>query len=82
MILSPNDADTTELVLAGNFSGVKPEEGRYDANHGLLLQAQGGQLNVKDNASAGLHLQGDVRQVATARSVDGKKLLIVGEEQQ
>ena len=73
----PNDADTTELVLAGNFSGVKPEEGRYDANHGLVLQAQGGQLNVKDDASVGLHLQGDVRQVATVRSVDGKKILIV-----
>ena len=73
----PNDANTAEFVLAGNFSGVKPEEGRYDANHGLVLQAQGDQLGVKDDASAGLHLQGDVRQVATARSVDGKKLLIV-----
>jgi hypothetical protein len=73
----PNDADTAEFVLAGNFSGVKPEEGRYDANHGLLLQAQDGQLRVKNRAAVGLHLQGDVRQVATARSVDGKKLLIV-----
>ncbi len=32
-----DSSETDQFVLAGNFSGVKPEEGRYDANHGLLL---------------------------------------------
>ena len=71
------DTDTVQFVLAGNFSGVKPEEGRYDANHGLLLKEEDGKLVSAPNQRAGLRINGEVRKVATARSVNGKKLLIV-----
>jgi len=30
-----------DLVTAGNFSGVTPLEGRYDASYGLLLHGDG-----------------------------------------
>ena len=68
---------TTGFVLAGNFSGVKPEEGRYDANHGLLLKVADGTLVTVANRKTGLHIDGEARKIATARSVEGKKLLIV-----
>ena len=71
----------TEWIVAGNFSGVKPEEGRYDANHGLLLKQEAGRLVTADQ-STGLHIQGDVRKLATAQSVGGKKLLIVARNNQ
>ena len=74
---SQDNTDTIEFVLAGNFSGVKPEEGRYDANHGLLLQTENGELTIEDTPATGLDIRGEVRQLATARSVEGKKLLIV-----
>lgn len=67
--------NTVEIVAAGNFSGVKPEEGRYDANRGLLLEYTNGKLKVKP--SSGLKIDGEVRQMATARTVGGKKLLIL-----
>lgn len=66
---------TSEVVVAGNFSGVKPEEGRYDANRGLLLEYTNSKFKVKP--SSGLKTDGEVRQMATARTVDGKKLLIL-----
>ena len=69
--------DTLAFVLAGNFSGVKPEEGRYDANHGLELRMEDGQWITRNQSTTGLNIRGEVRQLATARSVDGKKLLIV-----
>ena len=72
-----DEADTTEFVLAGNFSGVKPEEGRYDANHGLVMEVEDGELVMESNQITGLNIRGEVRQLATARSVGGKKLLIV-----
>ncbi len=72
-----SETDTLAFVLAGNFSGVKPEEGRYDANHGLALRMDGGQWVTGNRQATGLNIRGEVRQLATARTVNGKKLLIV-----
>ncbi|MEM9833677.1 MAG: VCBS repeat-containing protein [Bacteroidota bacterium] len=75
-IISGSFLGDDELVAGGNFSGVKPEEGRYDANPGLLLKQQNGDfVAVKQNT--GLNIDGEVRQMATARTVNGNKLLIV-----
>ncbi len=67
----------TSFVLAGNFSGVKPEEGRYDANPGLLLRTVNDQWQALDQPTTGLAIRGDARQLATVRSANGKKLLMV-----
>ena len=74
---NPGNVDTTELVLAGNFSGVKPEEGRYDANQGLLLHEEDGKLVMTNNQQTGLRIDGEARKIATARTANDKKLLIV-----
>ncbi|WKN40783.1 VCBS repeat-containing protein [Tunicatimonas pelagia] len=64
-----------ELVLAGNFSGVRPEEGRYDANPGLMMSFGNGQFHNKP--ANGLSISGEVRDMAVARSVGTKRLLII-----
>ena len=69
--------DITELLMAGNFSGVKPEEGRYDAHTGLILKMNGDKPEVIPYSETGLTIKGDVRKMAFARSVGGKKILIV-----
>ena len=68
--------ETTRWVVAGNFSGVKPEEGRYDANHGVLLQAEGERL-VTLSHSTGLRIEGDARKLGTLRTTGDRKLLMV-----
>ncbi|MEK6476287.1 VCBS repeat-containing protein [Catalinimonas sp. 4WD22] len=67
----------TDYVMAGNFSGVKPEEGRYDANTGLMLKAEDGQLLVVKGNKSGLHIDGEVRKMEVAKTIGNKKLLIV-----
>ncbi|MEX2336586.1 MAG: FG-GAP-like repeat-containing protein [Fulvivirga sp.] len=70
--------ETPEFLFTGNFSGVMPEEGIYDANHGVLLQidATGG-LKILSGAQTGLDIKGDVKAVYTLRTSGDKKLLII-----
>ena len=55
----------TDLILAGNMLTSETETVRYDAGHGLVLQgrADGGHTPVRPLQS-GLHLQGDVKDLA------------------
>jgi len=67
------------VIMGGNFSGVKPEEGRYDANSGLIMYP--GKNNKGDMTvpplQAGLDFDGEVRQIALANGANGRKILIV-----
>lgn len=58
----------------GNFFGVKPEEGRYDANFGALLRVTpGGVLEWAGD----LGVRGEVRKAKVAQGKGGKKFLIL-----
>jgi hypothetical protein len=72
-----NQDGVEEFIMAGNFSGVKPEEGRYDANSGLIMQFGKEGTKIIPYADTGLQIEGEARQVAIARAADGKKVLIV-----
>ncbi|WP_456064493.1 VCBS repeat-containing protein [Catalinimonas niigatensis] len=72
-----NQDAQTDYVLSGNFSGVKPEEGRYDANSGILLKEVDGHLSVVKGEKTGLQIDGEVRKMQVARTIGNKKLLIV-----
>src|SRR2546422_5069968 len=59
-----------DLVTAGNFSGVTPVEGRYDASYGLLLHGDGGGgggFVAVDMERGGLAVDGAVPALALAR---------------
>ncbi len=68
----------TDLIVAGNFSGVTPAEGRYDASYGLLLQGDGhGGFKAVDMERSGLAIDGQVRHMAFLRRANGDRLIVV-----
>ena len=68
----------TDLILAGNFSGVTPVEGRYDASYGLFLRGDGrGGFAAVDMEQSGLAIDGQVRHLAWLHHANGARLLVV-----
>src|SRR6267142_3382501 len=67
-----------DLVIAGNFSGVTPLEGRYDASYGLFLDGDGrGGFNAVDMEQSGLAIDGQVRHMAFLKRANGDRLIVV-----
>jgi hypothetical protein len=67
-----------DIICGGNFYGVLPYEGRYDASAGaLLLQNKNGQFNSLDYRSSGLLLNGEVRDIKLLRTRSGKTYYLV-----
>ena len=68
----------TDLVLGGNFSGVTPVRGRYDASYGLLLRGDGtGGFAAVDMDASHLMVEGEVRRMKPLRAANGDRLIIV-----
>lgn len=70
-----------DLLLSGNFYGTKSEEGRYDANHGLLIKIEADrQFRVMPSSQTGLNIKGAVNQAtlmnAAGNSAGGKKRVV------
>jgi hypothetical protein len=77
----PGDFDgdgNTDLVVAGNFLGVPPKLGRYDASYGVLLRGDGaGSLAAVDLEASNLVIEGQVRDLEWLRHADGNPLIVV-----
>ncbi len=64
---------TTDLLLGGNFHGVPPMYGRYDAGYGLLLRGLGGgRFAAVDLAASGVSIDGEVRDLKVVRGPGGE----------
>ncbi len=60
------------LLAGGNFSGVLPYEGRYDADYGdVLLNESGGNLKYISPVSSGFLLRGEVRDIKAIKTARG-----------
>jgi hypothetical protein len=68
-----------DIFLAGNFFGLKPQTGRFDASYGttLLNDGNNGFSYIRPNES-GLFIKGEARDVATVRLANGDSCIIVG----
>ena len=67
-----------DLIVAGNFFGVTPVQGRYDASYGLLLQGDGtGRFHAVDMERSGLVIDGQVRHMALLRRANGDRVIVV-----
>ncbi len=77
----PGDVDgdgNTDLVVAGNFLGVPPVRGRYDAGYGVLLRGDGaGGFVAMDLEASNLVIEGEARALKWLRAADGGRLLVV-----
>ena len=67
-----------DLLLGGNFYGVTPVQGRYDASYGQLLRGDGtGQFAPVDLEASGVVIEGQVRRMAFVRRANGERLIVV-----
>ncbi|MFN2563914.1 MAG: FG-GAP-like repeat-containing protein, partial [Gemmatimonadaceae bacterium] len=67
-----------DLLLAGNFYGVTPVRGRYDASYGLLLRGAGdGRFTPVDLEDSNLVIEGQVRDMKHVRHAGGGRLIAV-----
>lgn len=67
-----------DLVLGGNFHGVAPIEGRYDASYGLLLSGDGkGGFAPVDLEASGLIIEGQVRHLELLEGAKGQRFIVV-----
>jgi hypothetical protein len=61
-----------DLLLGGNFFGVPPAQGRYDASHGVLLRGDGhGRFVSMDAPHSGLEIDGQIRRMREVRTPNG-----------
>jgi hypothetical protein len=69
----------TDILLAGNFYGVTPMFGRYDASYGVLLRGTGGgggNFAPVDMEKSGVAIDGEVRHIKALRTVGGGRLIV------
>ncbi len=80
MAFLPTDADgdsKLDLLVGGNFYGVNPYQGRYDASYGLVLRGDGkGGFAPLTFAQSGFLLDGEVRDLKTVRTAKGPLVLV------
>jgi hypothetical protein len=65
------------LLGGGNFYGVLPYEGRYDASNLWLLQWDKDNWHTHAPGMPGFYLPGEVRDIKRARSINGSVYFIV-----
>lgn len=67
-----------DLLLGGNFYGVTPVYGRYDAGYGLLLRGAGdGSFSSVDMWTSGVRVDGEVRALVLVRGAGGRESVAV-----
>ena len=72
-----NGDGKTDLFLGGNFYGLKPEMGRFDASYGTtLLGRDSGNLSWMKPSLSGLFVEGEVRDIKSLKTRDGNNILV------
>jgi len=67
-----------DLLSGGNFYGVAPDQGRYDASYGSLLLGDGtGAFASVTLQNSGFVVTGEVRQIKTLQTASGEVRVIV-----
>ena len=73
-----NKDGKTDIISAGNFYGVLPYEGRYDAGFGnVLVNGGNNHFNVLSPYQSGFLVTGEVRDVKKIKLANGSKCLLV-----
>jgi hypothetical protein len=67
-----------DIVLGGNLFAIKPEIGRYDALHGLVLQGDGkGNFKALTSTQSGILVAGEIRHISILKNKDAKMLGLI-----
>ena len=66
-----------DLFLAGNFYGLKPQGGRFDASYGTTLMSDAKhQLHYVKPAASGLFVRGEVRDILPVKTARGECIIV------
>jgi hypothetical protein len=66
-----------DMVLGGNFYGVPPEQGRYDASYGSVLLGDGkGTFESANLQDSGFIITGEVRAIKPLQTATGETLVM------
>jgi hypothetical protein len=67
-----------DIILGGNLFAIKPEIGRYDALHGLVLQGDGkGSFKAVSSQQSGINITGEVRHISMINNKNKRVLAFV-----
>jgi enediyne biosynthesis protein E4 len=78
LIEDVNTDGFSDIVLGGNLFAVKPEIGRYDALHGLVLSGNGrGDFKPVSPLESGFRLRGEIRHIGILKNKSEKVLAAV-----
>jgi hypothetical protein len=67
-----------DLLVGGNFYGVPPVLGRYDASYGLVLRGKGdGRFEPVSMEESGVAIDGQVRRIKSLRGAKGQRLIVI-----
>ncbi|MCH8023875.1 MAG: VCBS repeat-containing protein [Candidatus Marinimicrobia bacterium] len=67
-----------DMLLGGNFYGVPPDQGRYDAGYGCLLLGDGaGAFTAATLQNSGVAITGEVRQIKSLQTATGETVVVV-----
>lgn len=73
-----NADNKTDIITAGNFYGVLPYEGRYDAGFGNVLLGAGSPcFNTISPIQSGFLAMGEVRDIKKIKLANGRNCLII-----
>jgi hypothetical protein len=71
-----NKDGKTDIISAGNFYGVLPYEGRYDASYGNILLNNGAGFQNVSVLNSGLVLEGEIRDIKKLKTAKNKTLYV------
>jgi hypothetical protein len=67
-----------DIILGGNLFAVKPEVGRYDALHGLILRNEGnGSFTPLEKVQSGLSVEGETRHISVIKGGGRKTIAFI-----
>jgi len=77
----PTDIDgdgVTDLLLAGNFDGVKPDIARMSDSYGVMLRgSKGGTFTALRRTASGFFVPGQTRDILRVKAADGDRIVAV-----
>ncbi|MDB5022743.1 MAG: repeat protein [Mucilaginibacter sp.] len=77
LVTDINNDGIKDLFLGGNFYGLKPEIGRYDANYGLSLLGNSKHgFDYLPAVKSGLFILGEVRDISSINTKNGKLIIV------
>ncbi|HYK44821.1 MAG TPA: VCBS repeat-containing protein, partial [Parafilimonas sp.] len=79
LVTDLNSDGIKDIFMAGNFYGLKPQGGRFDASFGItLLGTASHKFFYMRPAESGLFVNGQARCIDTIKNARGENLILVG----